>query len=194
MDRNRVCLLIIDMQHDFLDEALPLFVPEGPSIVENLRIVLDYFRTNHLSRIFVRRFHRRDGSDMDKQRLNIFKSSGGFLIEGTAGAEIIDKLKPLPDEIVINKRRWSAFFGTELDMILRRKGIKTLILTGVQTPNCIRATFYDAVSLDYDLIIIEDGTASSNVEIQKSNLYDMEKMGAKILKTEELVKLLKSTN
>jgi nicotinamidase-related amidase len=194
MDRKEICLLVIDMQNDFLDANSQLFVPKGPSMVKNVRRILDYFRDNNLSRIFIRRFHRKDGSDIDKSRSDIFKSSGGFLVGGTVGVKIIEELNPLPEEIVVNKRRWSAFFGTELDMILRRKGVKTLILTGVQTPNCIRATFYDAVSLDYDVIIIEDGTASGNDEIQKSNLYDMEKMGAKILNTEELIELLKSMN
>lgn len=152
---------------------------------------MSYFRENKLHLIFVKRLHRVDGSDVDKPRIELFNNTGGFLIEGTRGAEIVEELKPLPSEIVVVKKRWSAFFHTELDLILRRKKIQTLILGGVQTPNCIRASVTDAISLDYDVIVLEDGTASSNLEIQKSNLLDMENIGAKILRTDEVINLLK---
>ena len=191
MDTERICLLIIDMQYDFLDASSPLFVGGGPSIISNIEKILNYFRENNQLVIFVKRLHRSDGSDVDKQRTALFRNTGGFLVEGSRGAEIIDQLKPLPSEIVITKKRWSAFFYTELDLILRRKKIQTLILGGVQTPNCIRASVTDAISLDYDIIVLEDGTASSNLEIQKSNLLNMENMGAKILRTDEAINLLK---
>lgn len=191
MDTERICLLIIDMQYDFLDASSPLFVRGGPLIINNVRGILNYFRENKFHLIFVKRLHRVDGSDVDKPRIELFHNTGGFLIEGTRGVEIVEELKPLPSEIVVVKKRWSAFFHTDLDLILRRMEIQTLILGGVQTPNCIRASVTDAISLDYEVIVLEDGTASSNLEIQKSNLLDMENIGAKILRTDEVINLLK---
>jgi len=191
MDTERICLLIIDMQYDFLDASSPLFVRGGLLIINNVRGILNYFRENKLHLIFVKRLHRVDGSDVDKPRIELFNNTGGFLIEGTRGAEIVEELRPFPSEIVITKKRFSAFFHTDLDLILRRMEIQTLILGGVQTPNCIRASVTDAISLDYEVIVLEDGTASSNLEIQKSNLLDMENMGAKILRTDEVINLLK---
>jgi len=191
MDTERICLLIIDMQYDFLDASSPLFVRGGLLIINNVRGILNYFRENKLHLIFVKRLHRVDGSDVDKPRIELFNNTGGFFIEGTRGAEIVEELRPFPSEIVITKKRFSAFFHTELDLMLRREKIKDLIICGIQTPNCIRATFTDAISLDYDVIVLEDGTASSNLEIQKSNLLDMENMGAKILRTDEVINLLK---
>jgi len=188
---KKVCLIIIDMQYDFLDESLPLFVKGGPAIINNVSRILNYFRENKLPLVFVRRVHRKNGSDVDKSRIILFKNTGGFLVEESRGSEIIDQLKPLPSEIVITKKRWSAFFHTELDLMLRREKIKDLIICGIQTPNCIRATFTDAISLDYNVIVLEDGTASSTISVQKSNLFDMENMGAKILKTDEVINLLK---
>jgi nicotinamidase-related amidase len=152
---------------------------------------LNYFRENNQLVIFVKRLHRSDGSDVDKPRIELFHNTGGFLIEGTRGVEIIEELKPLPLEIVVVKKRWSAFFHTELDLMLRREKIKDLIICGIQTPNCIRASVTDAISLDYDVIVLEDGTASSTINVQKSNLLNMENMGAKILRTDEAINLLK---
>ena len=188
---KKVCLIIIDMQYDFLDESLPLFVKGGPAIINNVSRILNYFRENKLPLVFVRRVHRKNGSDVDKSRIILFKNTGGFLVEESRGSEIIDQLKPLPSEIVITKKRWSAFFHTELGLMLRRGKIEDLIICGIQTPNCIRATFTDAISLDYNVIVLEDGTASSTINVQKSNLFDMGNMGAKILKTDEVINLLK---
>jgi len=188
---RRTCLIIIDMQYDFLDKSSPLFVKGGPSIISNIEKILNYFRENNQLVIFVKRLHRSDGSDVDKTRIELFQRTGGFLVEGTRGAEIVEAIKPLPSEAVVIKKRWSAFFHTELDLMLRREKIKDLIICGIQTPNCIRATFTDAISLDYNVIVLEDGTGSSNLEIQKSNLLDMENMGAKILRTDEVINLLK---
>jgi len=68
--------------------------------------------------------------------------------------------------------------------------IKNLIVTGIQTPNCIRATVYDALSLDYNVIVISDATASKSEEIQKNNLFDIENLGVDILTTDELIDIL----
>jgi nicotinamidase-related amidase len=187
LDKKKICLLIIDMQNDFLNPVSPLFVGGGPAIIENLYAVLEFFRQNNLQRIFVRRLHRQDGSDVDKSRIELFRKTGGFLIEGSKGAEIVNELKPLPNEIIITKKRWSAFFKTELDLILRRGMFDTLIIGGVQTPNCIRATAVDAISLDYNVILLEDGTASNSPEIQRANLSDLKNMGAETSSTLETI-------
>ncbi|MGB9694627.1 MAG: cysteine hydrolase family protein [Caldisericaceae bacterium] len=190
MNKRRVCLLIIDMQYDFLEPDSELFVKQGPAIIGKISELLSFFREHQLSIVFVRRLHRKDGSDIDKPRADLFSKTGGFLIEGSRGAQIVEKLKPLDNEIVITKKRWSAFFGTELDLILRRSNINTLIMCGVQTPNCIRATFTDAISFDYDVVVMEDGTASNNEETQRANLNDMKNMGARIMSVKEIVELL----
>ncbi len=190
MDNKNYCLVIIDMQYDFLEKTSSLFVKGGPQIIDNLAILLEFARKHNLPRIFMRRLHREDGADVDKSRIELFKTTGGFLIEGRHGIEIVNKLKPKEGEIVITKKRWSAFFATELDLILRRKGIDTLIIGGVQTPNCIRATFTDAISLDYNVIILEDGTASNSEEIQRANLIDMQNMGGKVMSVKETINLL----
>lgn len=83
---------------------------------------------------------------------------------------------------MIIKPRWSAFFQTELDLILRRKNIDTVILTGTTTPNCIRATCYDAVALDYRTVILEQCCSSNTREIQQANIEDMERIGAVIVR------------
>ncbi|MGB9749321.1 MAG: cysteine hydrolase family protein [Caldisericia bacterium] len=190
IDLKRSALLIIDMEYGFLDKSSPLFVQNSHEIIPNIKKILNLFRKKKLSVIFIKREHRKSGVDIDKTRIKIFKENRGIIIENDGSSEIIKELKPKSDEIIVIKRRWSAFFGTELDLILRRLNIKNLIITGVQTPNCIRATVFDALSYDYDVIVISDGTASNNTEIQKNNLSDMENIGVKILNTDEFINFL----
>jgi len=190
VDFKRSVLLIVDMEYGFLDSKSPLFVNLGFEIVTNIKKILNIYREKKLQIIFVKREHRKSGIDIDKTRVEIFKKSKGLILENDKSSEIIDDLKPLKDEIIVIKRRWSSFFGTELDMLLRRLNIKNLIVTGIQTPNCIRATVYDALSLDYNVIVISDATASKSEEIQKNNLFDIENLGVDILTTDELIDIL----
>jgi len=176
-----VAVLVIDMQQDFLSPASPLFVTGGPAIVPGLLRALEAARSANESIIHVIRRHRATGIDVDQSRRALFAETGGFLVAGTPGAEELPQLTLVPWDFTVVKTRWSAFFATDLDALLRRLGIHKLILTGVQTPNCIRATANDALSLDYATIVLSDATASQTDEIQLSNLRDMAAMGVEIM-------------
>jgi nicotinamidase-related amidase len=176
-----VALLVIDMQQDFLSPASSLFVAGGPAIVPGLLRALKAARSANESIIHVIRRHRATGIDVDQSRRALFAETGGFLIAGTPGAEELPQLAPAPWDFIVVKTRWSAFFATDLDALLRRLSIHKLILTGVQTPNCIRATANDALSLDYATTVLSDATASQTDEIQLSNLRDMAAMGVEIM-------------
>ncbi len=188
---ERICLLIIDMQYDFVDKKSPLYVNSCEYIIPNIKAILEKFREKNLPRIFVKREHRKSGIDIDKGRYELFKKENGILVENTMGSQIVEELKPLDNEIVVIKRRFSAFFGTELELILKRLDIKTLVLTGIQTPNCIRATAFDAISYDYDVIVISDATKSKSEEIQISNLKDLVDVNIRVIKTTEFLNMIK---
>lgn len=188
---ERICLLIIDMQYDFVDKNSPLYVNNCEYIIPNIKAILEKFREKNLHRIFVKREHRKSGIDIDKGRYELFKKENGILVENTMGSQIVEELKPLDNEIVVIKRRFSAFFGTELELILKRLDIKTLVLTGIQTPNCIRATAFDAISYDYDVIVISDATKSKSEEIQISNLKDLIDVNIRVIKTTEFLNMIK---
>ena len=97
------------------------------------------------------------------------------------------EFKPKAGDYNIIKPRFSAFFQTELDLILRRLGVRTVILTGTTTPNCIRTSCYDGLSLDYNILIIEDCCSSNTEEIQRVNMEDMARVGAVIVSSEEFL-------
>ena len=141
--------------------------------------------------IFVTRRYRADGSDVEKARRSRWEAGGRPLSPGCPpeiGAETPPELGEADFHIV--KPRYSAFFATELDLLLRRLGVGALILAGTTTPNCIRATCYDALSLDYNVTVLSDCTSSRTEEIQRSNLQDMAEAGAAVLTARDLFQLL----
>ncbi len=97
----------------------------------------------------------------------------------------VEPLAPQGSDRVIVKPRFSAFFGTQLDLVLRRMGVGTVVLTGTTTPNCIRTTCYDALSLDYNVAVIEDCTSSRTPAVQAANIEDMAHIGAQMLTCDE---------
>jgi ureidoacrylate peracid hydrolase len=84
-----------------------------------------------------------------------------FIIRGTCGAEIVDSLKPLDSDILIEKPRFSAFFGTNFDIILKRLDVKTLFFTGCATNICVEASIRDAANFGYFPILVGDATANN---------------------------------
>ncbi|MFH0862833.1 MAG: isochorismatase family cysteine hydrolase [Candidatus Altiarchaeota archaeon] len=177
-------LIIIDMQNDVVHEMLPFAKDVVPKIGE----VLNACRKAGKPVVHIVRAHRADGSDVERFRLKKFED-GPFLVEGTEGEEVIEELYPLDGEYIVKKRRFSGFFQTDLDMLLRRLKVDSVVIAGVQTPNCIRATAVDAVCLDYDVVVLSDATASATEETQSVNLKDMENMGVTVKKSDECLRV-----
>ncbi|HHY41095.1 MAG TPA: cysteine hydrolase [Syntrophaceticus sp.] len=184
---GKTALLIIDMQNDFCLPGAPFEIKDAMSVVPQIKKALDASRNCGLPIIYVIRHYRPDGSDVEITRYHDFMKKGGACIRGTKGAEIIDELKPLKGDYIITKRRWSAFFQTELDILLRRLNVNQIVVTGIQTPNCIRATVWDANSLDYEVIVLTDGTAAKTPDVHRANLYDMQNIGIQLMATDEFI-------
>ena len=175
-------LLVIDMQNGFLDPRSPLFIDGAPATVQACTRVIAHCRNQDCPVIFVTRSYRADGLDVERARLDAWQNGGKPLSPGCApflSAEMPPEFGVGDFHII--KPRYSAFFATELDLLLRRLGIRTLVLTGTTTPNCIRTTCYDALSLDYDVIVLSDCTSSKTEEIQRSNLRDMAEVGTAVM-------------
>ena len=186
---NDTALLVIDMQNGFLSPASPLFIAGAPATVGPCARVIARCRENGVPVFFVTRRYAADGSDVEHTRLEAWLRGGRPLSSGCDAAISTDMPADFgtdPRDYHIVKPRYSAFFATELDLILRRLGIRRLLLAGTTTPNCIRASCYDAISLDYAVTVLSDCCSSVSEEVQQSNLRDMANVGAEIISSERL--------
>ena len=94
------------------------------------------------------------------------------------GSELAADLSPLGGEHVVSKKRFSAFYATHLASLLRRLGCTHVVVAGVQTPNCVRATAFDALAEDFPAVsVLSDCTASATDAVQAANLFDLRNAG-----------------
>jgi nicotinamidase-related amidase len=182
-------LLIIDMQNDFVLEGKPLKVAGAAAVLPKIQSVLADFRKRNLPVFHILRVHRPDGSDVEIIRQDLFRKQP-FAVTGTHGAAVVDELAPRPGEYVLTKTRMSAFIGTELDLMLRTLGVTTLVVCGIQTPNCIRTTVFDGIAYNYPVVLVGDATGAASGEVHLANVRDMQNIGVRIAKAGDIAGML----
>lgn len=181
---ERAALLVIDLERGFIDESSPLCIRGAAATLPACGKAIAYAREAGVPVFFIHRAYRANGSDVEACRYPGWQAGGKPLAPGSTGPGSVETppdVTPQEGDYVVLKPRFSAFFHTELDLILRRLGVRTLYLTGTTTPNCIRTTCYDGLSLDYNVGILTDCCSSNSEEIQQANMVDMANIGATLM-------------
>lgn len=174
VDFARCALVIIDMQRDFLEPggfgaALGNDVSLLVRAVEPCRRVLDGARAAGMLVIHTREGHRPDLSDAPPakvlrgpadKRIGAAGPMGRILVRGEAGHDIVPALAPKPGEPVLDKPGKGAFYQTDLDLMLRNRGIETLLVCGVTTEICVHTTVREANDRGYRCLVLADACAS----------------------------------
>jgi ureidoacrylate peracid hydrolase len=163
IDPARTAMIVVDMQNDFVASGAPMETPAARAMVPKLAEALKLCRGAGVRVIYTAHVHRRDGCDMglfDDLHPPVARRDG--LVDGTPGVDIYPDLTPAPGEHVIKKHRYSGFFGTDLDIILREWGVDTVVISGTTTENCCHATARDAMFRNYRVVFLSDATATGD--------------------------------
>ena len=205
IDPAMSALIIVDMENDFVAEGAPMRANMAPQVLPPLKKALAHARATGMRVVFTTHAHRRDGCDMGLYaRLWPPIGQRAGLVDGEKGTEIFSELAPLDSEIVIKKHRYSAFYGTDLDIVLRGSGVRTVIVSGVTTENCCHATARDALFHDYEVVFLSDATGTfdypdvgqggmSAEEVHRASLVILSVSTADVMTVDELVKRTRRT-
>jgi len=175
-------LIIADMINDFVTGSLKC--DRAQRIIPNIKKLADFCRLREIPIIYLNDQHLK----VDKE-LSLW---GEHAMAGTKGAEIIPELKASDGDYVVYKRRYSGFFATSLDILLRELNVDEIIITGLLTNLCILHTAADAYFRELDIIVPEDGVEALTQEDQDSALKYMEKFySARVLKSDEIIGKIK---
>ncbi len=169
LDASKSALLVVDMQLFFLDPASPTYTCGGPAIIPNLQRLIAAFREAGRPVIFTRHVHHRD--DLDSGIMGWWWE--GKCVEGSPESEIHPALAPSPREKVVLKHRYSAFYNTDLETVLRCLRIEDVVVCGIMTNLCCESTVRDAYYRDYRIFVPADGTGSINEEMHAASLLNM---------------------
>lgn len=177
-------VLVVDLIQEFVTGRLGN--PRAQAVVPKVRKLLDAARRGNLRIVHVTDAHI-PGVDHE------FQVWGSHAEAGTPGAEIVPELAPADGEFHLLKRRYSAFYATGLDELLRDLGVKEVILTGVLTNICIQHTAADAFFRGYKVIVPRDCVDALTDEEQEASLAFMERMyGAEITGSKAIISRLEA--
>ena len=167
---SKSALIIVDMVRDFTDPEGLVYYPQNRGILPQIRKVLDKCREKGVLVVFMQHCNRKGKVDRKAQAMR------PNCIEGTFGVEI-DSMLPVDEEkdYVIQKRRYSGFFGTDLDLVLRENGVENVIIVGTKTNCCIRGTVTDAFYLDYNPYVVKECVATNSEVVNEVHLTDIDK-------------------
>jgi ureidoacrylate peracid hydrolase len=164
-DNHGTALIVVDMQHAFLDSSSPYCVPKSEQFLRKVSEVVDYFHAHKMPVVFTKVVleNEFDGGPFSKNWLSHGFDEVGILKRGTQNVEIHNSIRPSPSDIVIEKPRYSAFFSTKLDNILRSRGVNTVVIVGADTKFCVLSTSRDAQFRDYQVLILSDCVATTPI-------------------------------
>jgi len=197
---DRAALITIDVQNDTLDGG-PFEVPGTSDILPAVARLCRCFRDTGRPIVHVIRIYTADGEDADCCRRRALRAGRQLLLKGTQGRQpagallpgsdvridddrlMAGKFQPLgPEEVLIFKPRWGAFYRTPLEAHLRGKGVSTLVVCGCNYPNCPRISIYQASERDFRIVAAQDGISG----LLAGDISGLESIGVRCASAEEI--------
>lgn len=192
LTKSTCAVLVIDVQNDFCAEDgvhgyRGADLQWVQAVVEPTERLLEEARRRSVPVIFVRTHHDR-WSDQESNYLR--DSPVGILhhLQPNAQGSEFYRLRPGPDEYVLTKRRYSAFFGTELDILLRNLGTKKLILAGVATNVCVETTARDANMRDFDVVVVKECVAAYSEDAHNAALANIDRHFGRLVALDDVAR------
>ncbi|MFC7308101.1 cysteine hydrolase family protein [Streptomyces monticola] len=179
-------LLVMDVQRDVVAIA-----DDGSGYLPRLRRAIDGARAADIPVIYVVMRLRPDDPEVsprNKVMTNVLQA--GLFTEGAPGTEIHDDVAPQQGDVVVTKRRGSAFSGSDLDLVLRARDIDSLVLTGIATSAVVLSTLWRAIDLDFGLTVLADACLDTDPEVHRMLTEKLFPQWADVVAVEDWLKAI----
>lgn len=192
VDPVRTALINVDMQRCFV-EGSPLASPDGLALAERVNRLSAVCRDAGATVVHTRGWMRPDGSNLGVMAELVPPFIYGLYTAGAETAELHDAVVVADGDVILNKPRYGAFTGSELELILRSKGIDTVIITGIATNICCETTAREAAQLDFRVFFLSDGTATKEMNgvpaevLQRATCASLGMVFAQIVTVDEMI-------
>jgi nicotinamidase-related amidase len=183
---DAAALLVVDMQRFFLDPESPTYTCSGGAILPSVSRAIHVFRRQGRPVIYTRHVHHPDGLDAGIMAW----WWDGMCLEGSPESEIHPQIAPLPGDKVVLKHRYSAFYNTDLETVLRCLSIRDVVVSGVMTNLCCESTARDAYYRDYRVFFLADGTGTVSEQMHVASLLNLAFGFAYVTTVDEVVREL----
>jgi len=193
---KNAALIVVDMQNIWVHPRGARYLPTSEDIVPHIQELLRFCHANHMPVIYLHTTKRRDladvgiFADIKPQTHDAEDEWSNF--EGSPGAEIYEAVKPTADDILVKKFRYSGFYGTQLENLLRALGRDTIAITGVATNVCCDSTARDGAMRDFKVLFLADCNASFTDEEQQATLNNFAKHFGVVMDSKALMAKLAS--
>lgn len=184
---RRPALLLVDLIVGFTDPECALGSEAGDVVAANGRL-LEAFRDKGLPVAFTTVVYH------DERQARVFRDrvpALNLLEPGSRWVQVDPRLRPAPGEAVVEKQWASGFFKTTLDEYLRNAGVDSLVVTGLTTSGCVRATAVDGLQHDYKVVVPREAVGDRNPEAHRANLFDLNAKYADVLDLEQVFDLIR---
>jgi biuret amidohydrolase len=158
---GNTAVVVVDMQNDFLVPDAPYESVPAREMIDEVNGLLTAARDAGIPVIFTAHSHRPDGSDLGAVKyLHPLTAEGRAMKEGSPGVELYPKVDIQESDYVVPKRRFSGFYATDLELLLRNLGVEVLVIAGVATNVCCESTARDAFFRDFKVVFLTDGNGT----------------------------------
>ena len=183
--RHEVALILVDVINAFFDRRGAFHYDAAPNVLPALKRLLAEARAGGRLVVHAREAHRPALADLEGIKLP------PHCFPGAVDAEPVPGFEARRGEVEIRKRRYSAFFGTDLALLLREQGARRVVVAGVKTNVCIRATVQDAFAHGFEPILAPDAVGSNRPHLHEASLEDVERYFGRVVPLDEAAALLR---
>ena len=183
-------LLVIDLIEGFVAQDGPFYTPGIENTCQNVRILMDAFRKHNFPIAHTTVEYQENGLDggIFVEKIPALRK----LVKGSRWTQFSDRVAPDSRGIIVSKRYASAFFGTHLAASLTAQRVDSLVIVGVSTSGCVRASVVDALQYGYRTIVVADCVIDVDQESHRSNLRDIQRKYGEVLNLEQVLEIIRS--